>query len=429
MTLCRGLSLDRRLILELQNSFRALSKRAVSNNEELVVPRLTGANFLFNGVTIIVGSTPIALLTMYDNCGLVGYDIDRIGLIKRCTLNKLKHHIVVLGVNLNLPNAKAGKIEFSICRRSILNPLVGENLALRLQGCALEGGIVATGGRDHHLRNVSGSVASYTNGGLKIFFSILGKLNSIVQIIIRRGGFGVDTRNEVTLVELQILPGEVVEIEVVGRAAISFIRVQVECQRPSISCIVIEGELFIKGLPLCGEIDIANSLVEKIVRRMLFVNLGTCRACYISLIAELDLNLCTRFPTLRRLNPELVCPCNRICIAFINGINLCDMNYENMVRFISCFCFDVSGERTCSGTIRINNALLEILTHGQRPCADFSSTVTTPVDVNAISLLKRPCRPCCFSITIGNSLKPLLRSLVGLQLVIDDEALPFDGSS
>ena len=180
---------------------------------------------------------------------------------------------------------------------------------------------------------------------------------------------------------------------------------------------------------------------------MLLVNLSSCRASMLSLITELDSHLCASFPTLRRLNPELVRPSNRSFIGSrsLNWSNLFNMNSKYVVACITFFCLDVGGVWTSTGAILTNNSILviKILAHCQSPCADFTSAVTSPVGVDTISCLERPCRPCTkLSIThiltvtlgfsgitiVGQHLEPCNGHYI-TSIGINLKALPFDGSS
>ena len=173
------------------------------------------------------------------------------------------------------------------------------------------------------------------------------------------------------------------------------------------------------------------------------MNLCTNITSMISLITELYSNLCTSLPSLRRLNPELVRPCNRSSII-TNLVNLIHMNSKYVVAFISCFCLNIRRIWTSSRAISSNSLSLIIIvaSHCQRPCTDFTSTITSPVSVDTISLLKSPCRPCselsitniftitlrCSSVTIiSNHLEPSLYYAL-LLLVSNLKTLPHDFS-
>ena len=87
------------------------------------------------------------------------------------------------------------------------------DLTTRHQGSALESCIVTTSGRNHQLVNVSIGITLCTNCSFKIGCASSLELNSIVQIIVILSLSLVDTSQEEAFVQLQVLPREVIEVE------------------------------------------------------------------------------------------------------------------------------------------------------------------------------------------------------------------------
>ena len=71
------------------------------------------------------------------------------------------------------------------------------------------------------------------------------------------------------------------------------------------------------------------------------------------------------------------------------------MNSEDMVACLIWILFDIRRIWTSSiGSLtKVGTLIIKVLTHCQRPCADFRSVVGSPVDVDITILLKSPVRP------------------------------------
>ena len=121
----------------------------------------------------------------------------------------------VLSVNVNRPNTKTRNIQSLISRLDIVKPLLSivVNPTIRHQGSTLESSIVTTSGRNHQLVNISIGITLCTNCSLKIGCTSSLERNSIVQIIVILSLSLVDTSQEEAFVQLQVLPREVIEVE------------------------------------------------------------------------------------------------------------------------------------------------------------------------------------------------------------------------
>ena len=187
MALSSSLSINRTLILELQNCDLTLLQIAVCSNPELVVPRLTCTSLSLSWITITIRCEPITLGTIYNHFSCVNSDVNGLWLLISCTLEHLKCHRLVLCVKINLPNTKTRKIQLSIGRCTVLLPIlrIVLNLALRLQCSALEGLIVTTSSRNHNLVNVRSGITLLTKcSNIVCSLLIPFELNSIVQIVV-----------------------------------------------------------------------------------------------------------------------------------------------------------------------------------------------------------------------------------------------------
>ena len=207
---------------------------------------------------------------------------------------------------------------------------------IRFQSSTLEGSIITANGRNHNLINIS--VLCTNSSNIDFFLIVILELGSRIEFI-RTTSNRVNTSYEVTLFQYHALPREIVEVEL---NSILYVRIQVESDRPTSSHIVSDGHSAIEFLPLVGEGNITNSVPNQIVRRILFVNLSVCFnvARIITLIAEVNLQLFARLPSLRRLNPELVVPCRRITLSS-SGLTIYK---EYVVIGIVRICNDCCGE-------------------------------------------------------------------------------------
>ena len=95
------------------------------------------------------------------------------------------------------------------------------------------------------------------------------------------------------------------------------------------------------------------------------------------------------------------------------------MNYEHVVT--CSVIFNITWERTWLAfrnnvAIRIFNLIrslrrVNILSSYDRPSADFTNSVFSPIDVDSFFvLLKSPFRPCSLSVTIGELFEPFNRT-------------------
>ena len=167
MKLCSSFSINRTLILELESYSFASLNLAVSQDEELIVPRLSCTNSFLSilRIAIILSRLPITLLTIYDILCSVGNDINGIRLFIHGSLEHLECDRFVLSVKINFPNAKSGKIQPSITRSCIFLPIIGIvlNLTCRLQCSTLVSRIITTSGRYHQLVNISSAITFLTH--------------------------------------------------------------------------------------------------------------------------------------------------------------------------------------------------------------------------------------------------------------------------
>ena len=103
------------------------------------------------------------------------------------------------------------------------------------------------------------------------------------------------------------------------------------------------------------------------------------------------------------------------------------MNHEHMVTWISFFSLNLAWERTWFAIHRIITRIcwiycligIIIFTSNNTPSANLTSPVATPVGIQAISLLKAPCRPFSLCITVCELLNPLYRTCCRSFLVGD----------
>ena len=269
---------------------------------------------------------------MNDNNRRVGLDVERLLILLTFELHEV--HLLALGVDRDGPHTSCGQLDLGVGTLGVVEPCVGivDNGAGRLQGRALEGTVVTANGRDHHLVHPSVLLALRTDGGHDEVV-VDGELSSVVEVVLNTGS-GVGRSHEVALVELHERQREVVEVEVDG---ILVLRVQVEGNRPSVGSLLRNGHDTIVLLPLGGEVDVANGLIEHVVRGILVVELGVGGSSLRSLVAEVELELRANLQHLRRLNPELVVPCRGIAL----GVGHLSVNDED-VRAVNLL--DVGGE-------------------------------------------------------------------------------------
>ena len=203
------------LILELNCSCLTSLYNTISYNEELVVPRLTRILWLLDTSSFSLSFSVLTLQTIYSDFICIGINSNGLLLVIRSTLEHLKCHSIVLSVNVNLPYTKTRNIQSLISRLDIVKPLLSivVDLTTRHQGSALESSIVTTSGRNHQLVNVSIGSTLCTNCSLKIGCASSLERNSVIQIIVILSLSLVDTSQEEAFVQLQVLPREVIEVE------------------------------------------------------------------------------------------------------------------------------------------------------------------------------------------------------------------------
>ena len=266
MTLCSSPCILWSSILKLDDCCLTSLKRTVCNDKELVVPSSTITNFFFSGVAITVGSEPVTLPSMYDNLCWVRIDFNRIDIL---TLDHLEGHRTIFGINIDFPYAFTREVNLSVSCSSVVDPYVRIifNSAIRLQCIALEGSVITASGRNHYLIYISILCA---NSSYETPILILCKLNGIIEVIAQTG-YCITAGNEVTLVQLHILPRQIIEIEV---NSVFHFWVQIEGNRPTAIHIITHSHSTIKLLPIFSEVNVTNSMPDKIITRCLLVNLS-----------------------------------------------------------------------------------------------------------------------------------------------------------
>ena len=95
-------------IIELDDCYLTGAQCAVSDNPELVVPRLARTDLLLTGIAVVVCSQPVSLQSIDDDDRRVRIDHDR---LDNVTLEHLKGHGLVVIVEVDLPDTLAREVQ------------------------------------------------------------------------------------------------------------------------------------------------------------------------------------------------------------------------------------------------------------------------------------------------------------------------------